>query len=71
MVVLNDLILPLLPAKARPYAKAWLNLIVTLLALASAVMVNPVLGAVVQMLGVAGVYAQPNARKMSTETKMV
>lgn len=57
---LYAMILPLLPAKARPYAKTYLNLIVTVLALLSAIWVHPVLAGAIQLLGVLGVYAQPN-----------
>ncbi|AFV51349.1 hypothetical protein FDG66_gp29 [Streptomyces phage phiCAM] len=55
------LLLPLLPAKARPYAKAILALLGTLASVATLLYADdPRVAAGVQILTALGVYAQPN-----------
>jgi hypothetical protein len=55
------LLLPLLPTKARPYAKAILALLGTAASIATLVYADdPRVAAVVQALTALGVYAQPN-----------
>ncbi|WJN63438.1 hypothetical protein [Streptomyces phage phiScoe56] len=56
-----NLLLPLLPAKARPYAKAILALLGTVASVAVLVAAdNQYVAAGVQILTALGVYAQPN-----------
>ncbi|WLW38505.1 hypothetical protein [Streptomyces phage Vanseggelen] len=56
-----NLLLPLLPAKARPYAKAILALLGTVASVAVLVAGdNQYVAAGVQILTALGVYAQPN-----------
>ncbi|WMI33350.1 hypothetical protein SEA_PROVOLONE_29 [Streptomyces phage Provolone] len=56
-----NLLLPLLPAKARPYAKAVLALLGTVASVAVLVAAdNQYVAAGVQILTALGVYAQPN-----------
>ncbi|WJN62651.1 hypothetical protein [Streptomyces phage phiScoe10] len=55
------LLLPLLPAKARPYAKAILALLGTVASVATLLYADdPRVAAGVQILTALGVYAQPN-----------
>lgn len=54
------MILPLLPPAARPYAKAVIALIGTVVAVLAVTTGNEVLGVIVQVLTALGVYAQPN-----------
>ncbi|QMP84545.1 hypothetical protein HUN43_00027 [Streptomyces phage Endor1] len=56
-----NLMLPLLPAKARPYAKAILALLGTVASVATLLYADdPRVAAGVQILTALGVYAQPN-----------
>ncbi|WJN63043.1 hypothetical protein [Streptomyces phage phiScoe3] len=55
------LLLPLLPTKARPYAKAILALLGTVASVATLLYADdPRVAAIVQGLTALGVYAQPN-----------
>ncbi|WJN63204.1 hypothetical protein [Streptomyces phage phiScoe45] len=55
------LLLPLLPTKARPYAKALIALLGTLASVATLLYADdPRVAAIVQGLTALGVYAQPN-----------
>jgi hypothetical protein len=55
------LLLPLLPTKARPYAKAILALLGTAVSIATLLYADdPRVAAVTQALTALGVYAQPN-----------
>ena len=58
-----NMLLPLLPAKARPYAKAWLAALGTILSVASILIpADPKWVTVgISALTALGVYAQPNA----------
>lgn len=56
-----NLLLPLLPAKARPYAKSLIALLGTAAAVATLLYADdPRVAAIVQGLTALGVYAQPN-----------
>lgn len=56
-----SLLLPLLPTKVRPYAKAVIALLGTLASIATLLYADdPRVAAIVQGLTALGVYAQPN-----------